>query len=247
MKIISWNINHWQRKHLHQELWDYIDRELNPDIALLQEVYPFSEKTGFLGESTRAQQLSKADTYIWRDIDAVRKWGSGVFTKNIPIREVEIKTAYKGALTVAEVKVNNRIITVISLYGILEQGYSITTLHRMFSDLTFLLEGMSGNNRSIILAGDFNASLQFDEQQKGNSHRILFERIQNFGLVDVFPYNKANPVQTWRKENVKTKWQLDHFFVSEDLVGKIVKAEVLFDANIERLSDHNPMLVEIQL
>jgi len=244
MHLLSWNTNHWQRKHLHNDLWGYID-QINPDIALLQEAYPLQAQTGFIGEKTKGSKLSNSDTFVWHPIGGSRQWGSGVFTKQLPVKYYELKTQYKGALTVAEVKSGEEIITAISLYGLMEEGYSITTLHRMFSDLTFLLEGKAGKNRHIVLAGDFNASPQFDDKQKGISHKILFDRIANFGLVDVFPYHPEKPLQTWRSEKTTTPWQLDHFFVSKNLFKRIVKAEVLYNDAIERLSDHNPMLVEL--
>ena len=244
MHILSWNTNHWQRKHLHDDLWDYIDK-INPDIALLQEAYPLQSQSGNSGEKTQEVKLSKADTYVWHPIGGSRQWGSGVFTRQWPVKYYELKTQYKGALTVAEVNTGDRIITAISLYGLMEDGYSITTLHRMLSDLTFLLEGKAGKNRHIILAGDFNASPQFDDKQKGISHKILFDRIANFGLMDVFPYNPEKPLQTWRSDKTNVPWQLDHFFVSENLANSIVKAEVLCNDTIEKLSDHNPMLVEM--
>ena len=51
--------------------------------------------------------------------------------------------------------------------------YSIPNLHRMLSDLSGILESRDTKHR-IILGGDFNASLQIDEQQTGNSHKVLF-------------------------------------------------------------------------
>lgn len=247
MKILSWNTNYWQKQTLHAALWQYLDETLNPDIALLQESVPLQLHQGFIGEHHESLNLSQCGTYIWEDIDPKRRWGSGVFTKNLPIRQLNIKASYPGALTVAEVKVGEDIITTISIYGLLENGYSITSLHRMLSDLTLLLDGKLGTNRKIILAGDFNASLQFDQQQSGESHRLLFDRLENFGLCALFPQNLGQSSQTLRSDKSAKAWHIDHFYVSKNLLDKVRKTEVLFNEQIKALSDHNPLMVEIDL
>jgi endonuclease/exonuclease/phosphatase family metal-dependent hydrolase len=246
MHLLSWNTNHWQRRHYHADLWDYLD-ELNPDIALLQEAYPPLVNSEDVVVKKAGVKLSNSGNYVWHEIGGNRKWGSGVFTRDMPVRFYELKTQYRGALTVAEVSAGDTIITAISMYGLMEEGFSITTLHRMFSDLTFLLEGKRGLNRYIVLAGDFNASPQFDAKQPGFSHKILFDRIENFGLVDLFPYMPENPLQTWRSDKTDIPWQLDHCFVSKNLFNKVEKAEVLYNETIEKLSDHNPLSIKLNI
>ena len=70
-------------------------------------------------------------------------------------------------------------IIVISVYALMEKilnvTYSIPNLHRIFSDLTGLIEGRDTKNR-LVIGGDLNASLQIDEQQVGNSHKVFFDK-----------------------------------------------------------------------
>ncbi|NQT96950.1 MAG: endonuclease/exonuclease/phosphatase family protein [Candidatus Marinimicrobia bacterium] len=246
MRIINWNTNYWQRKHLDKIFWDYLDNKLQPDIAIFQEVCPNLKSPGFIGDRQKEiDKFSEANTFVWEDIDSKRKWGSGIFTNNIPIRELKIKTDYRGCLSVAEIKIDNKILTVISLYAIIENGYSITSLHRMFSDLTLLLEGKLGQKRNIILGGDFNASLQWDKQQTGVSHKIMFERLENFGLMNLLKIKYNEPIETWRSNNANRKWQLDYVFVSSNLIDQIKDIKVLYNDRIAELSDHNP--IEIRL
>ena len=42
LRILTWNMNHWQKKSMHEKIWKYLDKELAPDIALIQETVPFS-------------------------------------------------------------------------------------------------------------------------------------------------------------------------------------------------------------
>lgn len=250
MKIISWNTNHWQSKNQDNGFWEYVDNSLDPDIALFQEIKPKQKVPGFIGEKHKpVEKISDAGTYIWEHIDPKRKWGTGVFTKNLPVRELNIKTDYQGCIGVAEVPYNGELFTFISLYAILENGYSITTLHRMFSDLTPILDGKkdsTGKKRKIILGGDFNASLQWDEQQPGESHKIMFERLENFGMIDLLLDKYDQPVHTWRRKNTRRKWQLDYVFSSKNIADRIKDINVLHDQQIEQLSDHNPIEVVLE-
>ncbi len=117
----------------------------------------------------------------------------------------------------------------------------------MFSDLTFLLDGKLGK-RKVILGGDFNASLQWDKQQPGESHRIMFERLENYGLVsciDLFPEKKS--IQTYRHSRGNTPWQLDYLFISDVLRKCVSSCTVSMDEKLYDLSDHNPVILELSI
>ena len=40
MRVVTWNMNHWQRGGKATEAWTYLDEHLRPDVALLQETVP---------------------------------------------------------------------------------------------------------------------------------------------------------------------------------------------------------------
>jgi exodeoxyribonuclease-3 len=128
------------------------------------------------------------------------------------------------------------------------KGYSIPNLHRMLSDLTGLFHGHISGKRKIIMGGDLNASTQLDEMQNNNSHKILFDRIDDFGLKDVFQLsgNKCH-VQTLRHSRSIKPWQNDYFFVSDRLAERFSKYEIIDNEKIGRYSDHNVVIMEIDL
>jgi endonuclease/exonuclease/phosphatase family metal-dependent hydrolase len=165
-------------------------------------------------------------------------WGTGIFTAGLPIRPIHIQTSHKCCLSCAEILLSEEGLIVISLYARLEDGKSIKVIHRLISDLTDLLNRYRKKS-NIILAGDFNAGLEWDRRQGNNSHRIMFERIGDFGLIDVL--KTSDPVQTWRCDKSKVKWQIDYMFVSDKLNERINSAKVLYTSDIEKLSDHNPI------
>jgi endonuclease/exonuclease/phosphatase (EEP) superfamily protein YafD len=124
-------------------------------------------------------------------------------------------------------------ITAISLYGIFERllgtEYSSTTLHRSLSDLTGLLDDPKRRGR-IILGGDLNAW----PGRWGKTHRILFDRIENFGLQSCLDYHEQ-PTPTHRKV------QTDYIFLSDELCPLSPGCVV----DVGDLSDHHAVVVDL--
>jgi len=151
-------------------------------------------------------------------------------------------------VTVAEIKTGKDSYICISLYGLFEKvgntNYSITNLHRILSDLTGILNSRS---KKIILGGDFNASLQFDKLQTGESHRIFFERLEDFGLINCYKPFHQNFIQTLRDPRSTTPWQDDYLFISNALTDKLISCEVLENDKIKTFSDHNPVMISLNL
>ena len=176
LKVAAWNMGHWTHRIESPQAWDYLDNVIAPDIALLQEAFPPVER--------------RNEFCLWREIKEKKgHWGSGVLTKGLPLAEVPLKrNDYPGALVVADVALPDTTqLVVISAYGQLdEHGYAITTLHRMLSDLTHLLDGKlrAGGRLKVIIGGDLNASPQWDDKYHVKTHRIFFQRLEAFGLVD---------------------------------------------------------------
>jgi exodeoxyribonuclease-3 len=158
-----------------------------------------------------------------------------------------------GAFSIANTNIENRKLTFISLYGLMEsngptKGYSITNLHRMLSDLTCIFNGHLDGKRNIVLGGDLNASVQLDPTQKNDSHKIFFDRLEDFNLNDCFKLsNKEFPVQTLRHHRSKVKWQNDYFFISKSLSKKLINCEVVDNDKVRKYSDHNPVVITLDL
>lgn len=124
---------YWSHKSLLSESWDYFLNDLGCDILLFQESYPDYSKL-------------QPEKLIWNKIGGTRLWGSGIYSLKHNIKEIKIDTKFIGSITAAEVKINDDFsLIVISLYGLMEKilnvSYSIPNLHRIFSDLTGLIEG----------------------------------------------------------------------------------------------------------
>ncbi len=238
IKIATWNMAYWSHKRFSDESWNYFLHKLDYDIFLFQESSP-------------DLNILENNRLVWNAIGNTRPWGSGVYSKQFKIREFSFKTDFFGAVTAAEVAINEDLsIIVISLYGLMEKianvTYAIPNLHRIFSDLTGILEGAKTKHR-VVIGGDFNASLQIDEQQIGNSHKAFFGRLKEFGLINCFDEYYNDFIQTHRHSRSDKPWQNDYFFISKRLNNHLINCEVIDNEKIREFSDHNPVVIELDL
>ena len=239
IKLATWNMAYWSHKAYLEEAWNYLDKEIDADIVLVQE-------------STPPKRMIEDPNLLWFEIGETRKFGTGIFSKRYPIRYLPIQGEYTGSLVVGEVKITDSVeLTVISLYGLLETVgntyYAITSLHRMLSDLTGILNGHIGGKRNIVLGGDLNASPQWDKHYGGKAHQIFFDRLEDFKLKNCFEPFYDDFVQTHRHSRSNRLWQNDYFFISNTLGDKLKSCVVIDNETVRRLSDHNPVVIELDL
>ncbi len=225
-------------KSFHTEAWEYFLDNFNCDILLFQESVPHYDKL-------------HTDKLVWNGIGGTRPWGSGVYSSKYNIKEVLIDTKFIGSVTAAEVEITKDFkLIVVCVYGLMEKilniTYAIPNLHRIFSDLTGLIEGKDTKNR-LVIGGDLNASLQIDEQQIGNSHKVFFDRLREFQLVNCFDSYYKDFVQTHRHNKSEKLWQNDYFFISKKLEKSLMKCEVVSNETVCKLSDHNPVIIELNI
>jgi len=230
--------------------WDYLERVLAADIALLQEVAPTSaRRPGLL-----------------KQIGGSRRWGSAVVSPH-PLTELhEVKNRYtRGAVTLirqnpgAVVAVRIEVpgeqpLVAVSLYGLIDDGYAVTSVHRALSDLTPLMD--SSLRHRVIIGGDLNCSSQLPAPDRAR-HRNLFERFHTLGLVDLTGLTAASRppqencpceddpcrhVQTFRREG-SAPYQDDWLFASERLANRVYSVVVHNHPDSEAwlYSDHAPV------
>ena len=229
---------HWSHKKHNEKSWKYFTDNLETDIFLFQEAYP-------------NYNILEKDKIVWNEIGNTKPWGSGIYAPNNKIKEFGFTNNFFGAVTAAEIEFkNNESLIFISLYGLMEKisnvVYAIPNLHRIFSDLTGILESRNTKHR-IIIGGDFNASLQIDEIQTGNSHKAFFDRLSEFGLINCFEGFYDDFVQTHRHSRSKKPWQNDYFFISKKLLPKLKECKVIDNEFIREYSDHNPVMIKLEL
>jgi hypothetical protein len=207
------------------------------------------------------------------------KWGSAVVSYGPQLRGIEhavgpfddalvdLLRTFPGSVAIAEIEYEFPII-VVSAYGIIDHGYAESTVHRILSDLTPLIDERHG--RGIIVAGDLNITTQWSAKHKSFLRgrqkecllrdRNLFERFEALGLHNVVVRAKQGPlegcdcilgteckhVKTQRHQRSTFPWQNDYFFLSKDLFQQSFSVEVLDQEDVWKLSSHCPIIVEFK-
>lgn len=148
--------------------------------------------------------------------------------------------------------------------------YSATTSHRSISDLSPLLASGSRVQHQVpvVLAGDFNATTQIAAENHWKCEideaRVLFDRLRALGLHDLIDSTKSTRarlvdctcpgpdscghVRTYRhgNRNASRPTQLDYMFVSSQLLPQVTSCKVWDEDAAWALSDHCPVVVDLQ-
>lgn len=259
VRVVIWNLSHWQKTDEQRaRAWAAL-RELGADVALLQECVPPQD----------------AEQVVYREIGGRRRWGSAVVGLTVPIepiarargransRAVELHRTLPGSVAVARARAGNRSLTLVSMYGVIEDGYADTTIHRQLSDLVPLLDSPE-HEAEIVLGGDLNITTQWagKDRRYRDWETATFARIKAFGLVDALDIKRAQGplegcgcadgdacrhIQTQRHERSKRPWQNDYLFVSRAMTsaGLVERAEVIEDSSLHELSGHMPLLLQL--
>jgi len=181
------------------------------------------------------------------------------------VPEGALPDSHPGACAVADVVDRGRVVfSAISLYGSWEMmpgeksagghnKYGGPRLHRMLSDLTGLLA--HGPRRAVVLAGDFNVTSQ-GEDSPDNEASAVFQRLRAWRFVDCISHTRmsrprmsdcecADGAGGSHVRTFKSGSQLDYAFVSEMIVPGLSACTVEGTATAWELSDHCPIVVDI--
>lgn len=264
MRVITWNLNKANSNKI--ETWNYL-RQLNPDLALLQEVNSIPDfiKTEF--------------DYLYKK--AVRKngqpqhFGTAILVKGKIHKQVQLSSEinwvneelkrFAGNFLAAEIILENgfhtQTISVHSpawrvaperLIGIdvdeikLKNNSDVWATEILWAALR---ETMQENNSTWIVGGDFNSSATFDFPKLRGNQEII-DRMNALGLIECLFNFKGVLTPTFKNpKNGKIIHQLDHLFVSSDLISNLNFCEtgdsqIIFENS---LSDHLPIIADFTI
>lgn len=92
----------------------------------------------------------------------------------------------------------------------------------MLSELTGIFSGQMVGIKKIIMGGNLNAGTQFNKMQKNNSLKIFFDRIDHYGLNDIYQLSKnQSHLQILRHASNETPTQNDYFFVINSIANTL--------------------------
>jgi exonuclease III len=225
MKIVTWNQGYWQHRSTSDEAWDYLRKQIRPDLALLQEAGP-----------------AKLDSNEYLAFKKVHQdWGTALYTRNMQLEELAIEEEYPGRVSAAsfEIAPNQKAIAV-SVHAPIIEGYVFPHLDKIFDEIERLVSG-----KTFIVGGDLNTARLAEKVWPRHGHGPFFERLSKSIFFDCHQTLHGREEQTIFRKGSKYPFQDDHLFVSHDLAS-IVKSCFTLDNEIVRsLSDHIPVVAHL--
>ncbi len=252
LEIYSWNIN-GIRAAARKGLTQWI-KSAQPDILCLQE--------------TKAQpndfppEISRCNGYNFYSASAQKKGYAGVavLTKAKPLQVI-------GKIGIKKFDNEGRLLCLEFEKFYLVNAY-FPNSQRELKRLSFKQEFNAAylkfikslQDKPLILTGDFNVAhkpidLKNPKQNEKNAgftieERKFIDRLLKEGFIDAFRFLHPKEVKyTWWTYRFHARekgigWRIDYFFVSKSIAPKIIKAEILDEA---QGSDHCPVMIRIKL
>jgi endonuclease/exonuclease/phosphatase family metal-dependent hydrolase len=265
-------MDHWRRSpELRSRAWHYLQSEVRPDVALLQEARPAGDYSGVVYRTggIRDERGEKP-----KDLG----WGSAVVSFGPSLRAIDsavspfapdpnpVLRTFPGSVAIAEIESATPLL-VVSVYGIIDHGYADCTVHRILSDLTPLIDERRA--RRMVIAGDLNITSQWSSKHRaflrGRHEECLardlnlLNRFETLGFHNVVVRSDGplpgcdcragaacRHVQTQRHDRSPFPWQNDYVFVTADLLDRAPAVEVFDRDEAWELSGHCPVVIEFE-
>jgi exonuclease III len=227
MKILTWNLGYWQHRPQHEKAWEYLCKDIKPDIALLQEVKPPS--------------WLPPNTIIFEPV--YRGWGTAIYTPSLPVVRGSF-TGYPGRIASATTTSDSD----FSLF--IASVHAPIIKNRVFPHLKNIFEELESKavSSSTIVGGDLNSARFCEKVWPGNGHGPFFERIDSGNpWIDCCRRYNPTELQTFFRPNGVHPFQDDHIFVSRDLSDCLRSCNVLDNSLTRSASDHIPLIAELDL
>lgn len=249
MKVISWNMAaaFGSTATKHDEAWRHLE-ELDPDFALLQEATP----------------PDWAST-VWDVHATIRhaRWGCAVVGRRGSLglaADVDFATSavQPGVIATAR-SVGDESLLFVSIHSsasplkeAIHAGAQLDDIRRCHPTKIWEIELVAHDLASLLaegsrmlVGGDLNSALLFDEVYGYDYNRKLFDNFSEIGLRDL--RTSESEQQTYFRAG-HSPYQLDHLFADETTAGRVRSWRVLTGTVTELgLSDHAPIEVVLDL
>lgn len=225
VKVITWNLGYWQHRPFHKDAWNYIREKVKPDLALLQEVKP--------------PHLYEGEHLLFKP--AHGGWGTAIYARGPPLIELGF-VGYSGRVATAQLEYSGVKIYAASIHAPIIEQRVFPHLDKIFDEIEELMGTMT-----FIVGGDLNSARLAEKVWPGYGHGSFFARLEDSPFFDCMGKFHDKEQQTYFRHDVKRPWQDDHLFVSHNLAEKVVSCEVLNNKITQQVSDHRPIMAEINL
>ncbi|POY36779.1 hypothetical protein C3K47_10510 [Solitalea longa] len=112
----------------------------------------------------------------------------------------------------------------------------------------FLLSQIDANkDQKIIITGDINTGKHsIDETGKTFYHAQYLNKFEGIGLTDAWRHmHKDKREYSWYS-NFNNGFRIDHFFIHDELLNKVIDCNYIHSYREEKISDHSMMLLELE-
>ena len=222
---MTWNLGYWQHRAHHDDAWRYIREEIKPDLALLQEVKP--------------PNLENQEYFNFEPIHG--GWGTALYSRGLPLERCTFK-GYPSRVVLARCQVKGFELITASIHAPIIKRRVFPHLEKIFDEI----EDIAGE-RTFIVGGDLNSARLAEQVWPGYGHGPFFERLADSPFFDCMMKFHDEEQQTYFRSDVSRPWQDDHLFVSHDIADKVVSCYVLNNEITRRVSDHIPVVLEINI
>lgn len=227
MRILTWNLGYWQHSSQHDNAWEYLCNEIKPDIALLQEV--------------KLPAWLPRHTIVFEEI--TRGWGTAIYTPSLHLSQ-DYLSRYPGRVALASTMLDADFpLLIASIHAPIINGRVFPHLNNIFVELESREHACSA-----VIGGDLNSARLAEKVWPGNGHGPFFERIDSGDpWIDCCRRFNATELQTFFRDTCVHPFQDDHVFVSRNLSDCIRSCNVMNNDFTRSVSDHIPLIVELDL
>jgi exonuclease III len=227
VKIVTWNLGYWQFSRYHDEAWAYLRNQIQPDIALLQEVC--------------VPKLADDELVIFNSIR--KPWGTAVYAKGAKLQYLPTQEhPTRVAAALVNMKAGGNEFCVASIHAPIINGRVFPHLSTIFDEVELLVAGRTG-----VVGGDLNSARLAELVWPGHGHGPFFERLERGPFLDCLRRFHPEEIQTFFRADSLHPFQDDHLLVTPDLSAQLVSCDVLLNETTRRVSDHVPLVATFDL
>ncbi|MDP2638419.1 MAG: hypothetical protein Q8P26_05145 [Candidatus Levybacteria bacterium] len=271
MRIITWNIKGATKT---SAVWKILT-DLNPDIALLQEV-------GGIPEEIK-REFNVLSKVAIQKTGKPQKFSTAVLVKGKVIGGIDLKSEYewvnreleffKGNFISCIVQPQNQgLVKVVSVYSPAWpvnkerlKGIDVSPVKLQLNPNVWgseiiwsALKNIVSNNEAWIVGGDYNISETFDKEWQDKNglkfgirsfgNKEILDRMYEMGFVECLRKYTNKIVPTFKHSRGEIAHQIDHLFVTSNLYSQL-KSCIVGDQSIifgNSLSDHLPIIADFK-
>ena len=236
MKIVTWNCNGAFRKKFE------IISSLNADLYVIQECeHP--------NESQHKKYEEWAENFIW--IGDTKNKGLAIFARpELKLEKLDWSNQYRDHFVkhFLPCRVNDG----FDLLGVWTHRNNSPNFGYIGQFWKYLQVNKSKLN-STIIAGDFNSNVIWDEWDRWWNHSDVVMELKELGIESLYHKytgepqgNETNPTLYFQKK-LERPYHIDYVFGPQKFSDKLIKIEI---GQIDKwlgISDHMPILCEIDI